>query len=62
MGFVLQVSVQCADGAHTGSKNTVDRQLLPLLLISVFFGYTICDTQNIELEAIWTHSRTQHRW
>lgn len=44
MGFVLHLSVQWADGDHTGSKNSADRQLLPLLLISV--GYSILRTLN----------------
>lgn len=61
MGFVLQLFVQWADGDHTGSENITDRQLFPLLFISVFFGFIKCDSQNTELEGIWTHSRTQHR-
>lgn len=46
----------------TQAENITDKQLFPLLLISVFFGFTICDSQNTEPEGIWTHSRTQHRW
>lgn len=60
-GFILQLSVQSANGDHIDSSSSADRQLLPPLLIFAFFAYTICDTQNTKLEANWAHSRTQHR-